>query len=759
MQCHASCLYRGDYQNLYIMIFKRFLFWGGFASLSLFSSCGEDENTSEDIRPETYEISGKAEPFLAGSAVAVLPLKADMQGTGEVFTTTVKDVWGNFSLGPTQLTTPYAELFSTGYFFSLGYGDNMSESTLTLSGLADLSVTPVFNINVLTHLKVQRIRKLVADGKSFSEANTQAQNELLSAFGLQRYAGTDVSSFSMTAGTDEAGVLIAVSWLLSSEGYNENIFLNLPKVSKEFGENGIFSETTKAQMREVKKSPYSLSNLRDNIIWWYKKQGVEVKVKELTHFIDWDEDGTAGNETLGEGQEVTLETTELDVPNEGGDYTINFSSPIPLYLEPMEDGPSVIGPDTFWKDMYEGGETVDIVLDKKIEGQQLVLKIGKLKSRSAKVLTVNLYDCLNNVLGSVKITQQGDKNAALPRLGENSKYVVSAMALSLAEGFSRMNLIEQYYHYNKYASFVTQRVSPTNSEISDMWNSFYTVNNRNLMFKDTEADRLSIYQEYCSAFSALYYYYMVVVWGDVPYINDYDFYQGVNFNISRTSQNDIFDKLEKDLLASIDYFEEKRNRSLSGDVNDYFFLSKDVARILLADVYMYRGKYGQAEGLLARVVENGFYSLDASDYSKPETINRLLEEGDGPETVFAVYTDHGTRSDVTVSLPPVVPVMTYTDVVLSYAECLYKNGKTSEAQLQVNEVKSAKGIQMTGSNVLEEIRDIRMRMLLYGVSNFTFMKRNGFAESVYGVEKYRLLWPIPQRELDVNPSMTPNPGY
>lgn len=333
------------------------------------------------------------------------------------------------------------------------------------------------------------------------------------------------------------------------------------------------------------------------------------------------------------------------------------------------------------------------------------------------------------------------------------------MALSLAEGFSRMNLIEQYYHYNKYTSFVTQRVSPTNSEISDMWNSFYTVNNRNLMFKDTEADRLSIYQEYCGAFSALYYYYMVVVWGDVPYINDYDFYQGVNFNISRTSQNDIFDKLEKDLLASIDYFEEKRNRSLSGDANDYFFLSKDVARILLADVYMYRGKYGQAEGLLARVVENGFYSLDASDYSKPETINRLLEEGDGPETVFAVYTDHGTRSDVTVSLPPVVPVMTYTDVVLSYAECLYKNGKTSEAQLQVNEVKSAKGIQMTGSNVLEEIRNIRMRMLLYGVSNFTFMKRNGFAESVYGVEKYRLLWPIPQRELDVNPSMTPNPGY
>ena len=124
-----------------------------------------------------------------------------------------------------------------------------------------------------------------------------------------------------------------------------------------------------------------------------------------------------------------------------------------------------------------------------------------------------------------------------------------------------------------------------------------------------------------------------------------------------------------------------------------------------------------------------------------------------------MYTDRGTRSGVTVSVPPVVPVMTYTDVVLSYAECLYKNGKASEAQLRVNEVKSEKKLQIISGNVLDEIRDIRMRTLLYGISNFAFMKRNGFAESVYGVEKYRLLWPIPQRELEVNPSMTPNPGY
>lgn len=739
------------------MMFKRFLFGGGLASLCLLSSCGEDKNTSEEIRPGTYEVSGRAETFVTGSTLSLRVLDAGLQASGKQYAVTVSDNLGSFSFASQEYETPYVELEANGYFFNPVKGD-LSSGTLVLRGVEDLSECETANVNILTHLKGQRVKTLVKQGIKYAEANAQAQNELLSAFGLQKYAGTDVSQFSFTGGTEESDALIAVSSLLLSFSQDEaELTQYLGRLSREMGENGKFSEETIKQMREnLKYLSSSLPYIRERMIEHYKESGLDIRVNDLTRFFDWDNDGIAGNEVLEEGQVVTLETTELNVPNEGGDYTIHFSSPIPLYLEPMEDGPSVIDPDTFWKDMYEGGETVDIVLDKEIEGQRLILRLGKLNSRSDKVFMVNLYDCLNNVLGSVKITQLGDKNVVLPRLGESSKYVVSAMALSLAEGFSRMNLIEQYYHYNKDASFVTQRVSSTNSEISDMWNSFYTVNNRNLMFKDAEAERLSIYQEYCGVFSALYYYYMVVVWGDVPYINDY---QGVNLNIPRTSQNDILDKLEKDLLASIDYFEEKRNRSLSGDTNDYFFLSKDVARILLADVYMYRGKYGQAEGLLAKVVENNFYALDASDYSKPETINRLLEEGDGPETVFAVYTDHGTRSDVTVSLPPVVPVMTYTDVVLSYAECLYKNGKTSEAQLQVNEVKSAKGIQMTGSNVLEEIRDIRMRMLLYGVSNFTFMKRNGFAESVYGVEKYRLLWPIPQRELDVNPSMTPNPGY
>ena len=55
----------------------------------------------------------------------------------------------------------------------------------------------------------------------------------------------------------------------------------------------------------------------------------------------------------------------------------------------------------------------------------------------------------------------------------------------------------------------------------------------------------------------------------------------------------------------MDNLEEKKNESLR-DANDFFFVSKDVARILLADIYMYQGNYRQAEPLLAKVISGGW---------------------------------------------------------------------------------------------------------------------------------------------------------
>lgn len=388
----------------------------------------------------------------------------------------------------------------------------------------------------------------------------------------------------------------------------------------------------------------------------------------------------------------------------------------------------------------------------------MTIKVSRLNSRIAKSTSVTLYDCLGNAVGEVKVTQEGNGNTSIPRLGRTGKQVIAGFALSIARGFSDFNHIEQYYHYNREANLVNQYIYPNCSNVKNIWSDFYSANRMIMLFKEKEAEQLGVYQDYLNVFSAMHYYYMAVAWKDVPYIN---YVLDINnaHNISRTPMHSIFSDLKANLEKAIDNLEEKKNESLSTDVNEFFFLSKDVARILLADIYMYLGEYNQAETLLEKVISNGFYELDASNYNNSETITNLFNNGSSKETIFATHSEPQTRGNISISTPKLVPIMTYTDVVLSYAESLYKNGKTPEAESQLQKVITAKHISITGGNTLEKIKDARLQLMLYTNTNFAFMKRNNFAKEVYGIEEYRQLLPIPEQELMYNSLMTQNPGY
>ena len=174
---------------------------------------------------------------------------------------------------------------------------------------------------------------------------------------------------------------------------------------------------------------------------------------------------------------------------------------------------------------------------------------------------------------------------------------------------------------------------------------------------------------------------------------------------------------------------------------------------------MYRGKYAEAKALLLDVIEAGFYTLDGSNYSTVETIERLSSERTSSELIFAFDASGGTRStratDIVIRQPP---MMTYTDVLLSYAECLYHEGSKEEASKYLRQVVDAKGIVVSGDS-FDGIKDARQQLLLYSIGNFAFYKRNGIATEELGIKEYQQLLPIPQSELDCNPNMTQNKGY
>lgn len=731
------------------------------ATLCFFAFSCSDDNSGGTYEPQTYNVSGKVEkgPFVSGSTITMQPMDSKMQASGESYSATITDNAGNFTFGSKLFNAPFAELTANGYFFNEVDGD-LSSGTLNLRALVDLSDKSTVNVNILTHLKYQRMLNLIEQGSSFKQADRQAQQELFAAFGLTAYASTDASQLSIISGTDEAAALIAVSSLILGERSEAEVTEYLAKMSREFGQDGKFSNETKAQIKEDKDYLiYRLDDIKANIVSRYADLGLEVSVKELARYFDWDDDGTAGNETLEAGEAVVLETTSINVPAEGGIYAIKITSPIPVYTEPVAglDGPSVT-PD--YDAIYDYTESLDISLEKSVEGDVLKLTVNPLKNRNEQSTDVYLYDCIGDTVATVNIVQEGDKNAPLPLLNDYGKKVVKSMTTALANGFTKYNTIEQYYHYNKQAGLVADYVYPESSDIDGCWQSFYYSCRTNRMLEYKDMQNADVYGDILNVYSAMMYYYAVVAWGDVPYLvegyNDpNDFY-----NIRRTDSDEILSDLERKLTKAIDGLDNKRNEPLK-DVNSMFFVSKDVARILLADIYMYRHDYQSAAQLLKDIIDNGHYSLDNSNYGTTETIDKIANNGGCPELIFALNGGSGTRTraGINIQSPYLITLMTYTDVMLSYAECLYQQGDESSAGRYLASVASAKSVTFSGDNMLAKIADARRQLMLYSFGNFAFFKRSGLAASEYEVENYRLLWPIPLSEMHVNTNITQNPGY
>jgi tetratricopeptide (TPR) repeat protein len=186
--------------------------------------------------------------------------------------------------------------------------------------------------------------------------------------------------------------------------------------------------------------------------------------------------------------------------------------------------------------------------------------------------------------------------------------------------------------------------------------------------------------------------------------------------------------------------------------DDLAMPSKDLARVVLADIYMYQGNYSEAKTLLAEIMDGGKYSLIAEQ-------NGIGENN--AEIIWSMPTSY-SGGNVTRAIDynaSYTIVKTYADVLLSLAECESKLGNDTKANEYLNQVKSAKSIETTSSDVILAISEVRSKIQIDFGGYFAFLKRTGLAMSTLGLEEYQLLFPIPQDEIYRNPSMTQNPGY
>lgn len=726
--------------------------------MAMLQSCSSNDDL-DGYTPTNFNVGGKVEkgPFVRGTAIQMQPLDADLDETGESFTSTITDNEGTFTFGSKQLKSPYVKLSASGYYFNEVTGE-LSKGTLALNAVANLQNAADVNLNILSHRKYQRVMDLVAkDGKSFKEANNQAQEEVLKTFGLEKYAKTDVNHFSITSGTDEAAALIAVSSLILYNRSEAQITEYLSQLSEEFAEDGNFSETTKLQIRKDMFSLESkLPQIAENIKKRYQEMGKEVAVKNLIYYFDWDGDGTAGNEIAPENHPVSLETNNINVPIEGGSYEVKVNTTVPVYLErpsfsEIENYPSVSVSGT---EIYEAGSGSEPCINytKELNNNILKVVVKAASFRKEQAVSIPLYDGMGNEVTRLNLTQQANPNAEIivPRLGSVGISCVSEFMMSLAKAVTleaQMN-----YRYTKIIndpSFVAP-IRSNETNIHNCWINSYQALNMIARLYRADAMYRAVYSPYLNVYRDLCYYQMLIWWGGVVVMPNAGFEGYADSYVPRTSESSILQMLEEELVEAIRNLDEKKCVAFATNANDALFVSKDVARILLAKVYMYQQKWAAASNLLQQVVDKNIYSMEKvpTKYTS-ENKNLILALKFGNESrASRVYVDGSPEK--------VVPIMTSTDVKLLYAECEIHLGNNAKASKYISEVSNINGISRTNVSV-EGIKQLRKSLKLQDY--FAFLKRNGLAMKELGLEKYQLLLPIPQNEINANPSLNQNPGY
>jgi len=374
---------------------------------------------------------------------------------------------------------------------------------------------------------------------------------------------------------------------------------------------------------------------------------------------------------------------------------------------------------------------------------------------------------------------------------------------------------DNFDHSGSFPSFTeiwTNNIIATNANLDDFYlNHYDIINTTTEVIRLTEevsvdlfpaSEKAPILAE-AHALRAFAYFELVKVFGGVP-INELTVPldgDAAN-NVPRSTQSEVYSYIESEIAAA---------SGITNTANTRF--TNNALMVLKAKVQLYQANYTDAETTLAGLI--GSYSL-ASTYASLYTVG-----GSTPETIFRVdYTASDSNSLAFFFYPSagggrreVAPsqellndfaagdlrkdlianntdfassylnkyqdtgsgtdqpyVFRYADVLLMYAEVLARRDDPT-ASTYINMVRTRAGlgdVNLTSANVINLIANER-RFEFFGEGDrWDDIKRLGIAQQIIEgkvvgtYDANKLLWPIPQEEIDTNDAISQadqNPGY
>ena len=278
-------------------------FFGVLVVGTMFWACSSSDDKSvaggstEDagiIAIKDLDVAGVTQkgPFVKGSAVTVQGIDCKtLQLTDEHFEGEVKSDKGDFTVKEVSLKSTCALFEVTGVYRSEITGKKSSKE-LTLHALTDLKDRENVNINMLTELEYERLLLLVTEkGKTFVEAKSQAEQEVLAAFDI---AGSfeEFENLNIFESGDGNAALLAVSVMMQAETDDAGLAKRVEKFADSFVETGKWkdSDTKKAISEWAVEATANggLDSIRKNVEAWNDGDKVAAFEKYIEAYADGD---------------------------------------------------------------------------------------------------------------------------------------------------------------------------------------------------------------------------------------------------------------------------------------------------------------------------------------------------------------------------------------------------------------------------------------------------------------------------------------
>jgi len=437
---------------------------------------------------------------------------------------------------------------------------------------------------------------------------------------------------------------------------------------------------------------------------------------------------------------VTADVESIHAPKEGGTYTVHINSNIPLTT--VGGNPDAIAIVDFFDHFLNRGP---VSMTSNYDEGILTIIVNPTMNYTVNSRKVKLYDLEGTEAFSLTVSQDGDPDAMF--ISEDGNNYIASLAEATYNSHAAYRKADAEYTGLINLEGFKAPLQPYDYRVREIWYTLYQSINRNYpLMQHCDAQGMGVFRPMCSVLNALSYYQLVTFFGGVPYVTD-----NIDYAI-RIAPDEIFNNLIEQLKASMGDMDEK----VTGYVDSHekmYSLSKDIARVVLADIYMYQGRYMEAKPLLEEIVNSNRYSLvNATDNLDPTCSEIIWSQ--------AINSPTRANDNVVISYNNYLCIyQTYGDVLLSLAECENKLNNDTKAKEYLSQVATTKGIETTSTDIIAAISELRHRIQIDFGGYFAFLKRTGLAQSTLGLEEYQLLFPIPQDEVSRNPYMTQNPGY